>query len=85
VLDDRPAANAHLRNALARHESMGARPLTARTRVEPARLLIDDHEASAEVTKQLTLAQPIASELGMSRLLAQISQLGVNPSGDPGK
>jgi hypothetical protein len=75
VLEDRPAAEAHLRNSLARHEAMGARPLTARTRVELARLLIDDDEASSEVTKQLTLAQVTASELGMNRLLTQISEL----------
>lgn len=66
---------AHLRNSLTEHEAMGARPLTARTRVELARLLHDDHTAAAEVAEQLTFARITATELGMTRLLAQISEL----------
>jgi DNA-binding CsgD family transcriptional regulator len=75
VLADRSAAVAHLRSSLARHEAMGARPLTARTRVELARLLRDDHTAAVEVAEQVRLARDTAAELGMARLLAQISEL----------
>jgi DNA-binding CsgD family transcriptional regulator len=75
VLADRPAAVAHLRHALARHEAMGARPLTARTRIELAHQLRHDHNATAEVAEHVTLARGAATELGMTRLLAQISEL----------
>jgi hypothetical protein len=54
---------------------MGARPLTARNRVELARLLRDDNTAAAEVAEQVTQARVTATELGMARLLAQISEL----------
>jgi DNA-binding CsgD family transcriptional regulator len=75
VLADRSTAVAHLRNSLASHEAMGARPLTARNRVELARLLRDDNTAAAEVAEQVTQARVTATELGMARLLAQISEL----------
>jgi hypothetical protein len=54
---------------------MGARPLTARTRIELAHQLRHDHNATAEVAEHVTLARGAATELGMTRLLAQISEL----------
>jgi DNA-binding CsgD family transcriptional regulator len=72
VLLDRARANEHLRVALARHEDMGARPLAARTHVELARLLRDD-TTTTEASEHLALARTTATELGMTRLLRQIS------------
>jgi DNA-binding CsgD family transcriptional regulator len=76
VLDDRPAASEHLRHALAVHDAMGARPLTARTRFELARLEREDPASVARATEQLALARASAVELGMSLLVAQMDGLG---------
>lgn len=74
VLGDHMTAEAHLRRALVVHEAMGARPLTARTRVELAQRLGAHVPATPEIAEQQTLARATASELGMTRLLAQASQ-----------
>ncbi len=71
VLGNRAAADRHLRQALAMHAAMGARPLTARSRFEMGCLLrgTDDEPRGLE---QLALARATAAELGMEGLVAQI-------------
>jgi DNA-binding CsgD family transcriptional regulator len=75
VLGDDAAARRHLQDALARHEAMAAKPLTARSRMELARRLREDRTAEAEANEHLRLAHASARELGMSRLLQQTQQL----------
>jgi DNA-binding CsgD family transcriptional regulator len=74
LLADRTKATQHLRDALAKHEGMGARPLAARTQLDLARLLRDD-TATTEAAEHLASARATATELGMSRLLKQICAL----------
>jgi DNA-binding CsgD family transcriptional regulator len=74
LLADRTKATQHLRDALAKHEDMGARPLAARTQLDLARLLRDD-TATTEAAEHLASARATATELGMSRLLKQICAL----------
>jgi hypothetical protein len=74
LLADRTRATQHLRDALTKHEGMGARPLAARTQVDLARLLRDD-TATAEASEHLASARATATDLGMSRLLTQICAL----------
>ncbi len=71
VLADSTKAMEHLRVALERHEEMGARPLAARTHAELARLLHDT--STVEAVEHLAAARATAADLGMSRLLTQIS------------
>jgi hypothetical protein len=71
VLADSTKAVEHLRVALERHEEMGARPLAARTHAELARLL--HLTATLEAVEHLAAARATAADLGMSRLLTQIS------------
>jgi DNA-binding CsgD family transcriptional regulator len=75
VLGDDAAARRHLKNALARHEAMAAKPLAARTRMELAQRLRADRTAQVEANEHLTLAHASARKLGMSRLLNQTQQL----------
>lgn len=74
VVGDYPAAESHLRRSLTVHEAMGARPLMARTRVELAQVLSTSDPSTLEIAEQLSLARAMAGELGMTRLLAQISE-----------
>jgi DNA-binding CsgD family transcriptional regulator len=74
VVGDYVAAESHLRRSLSVHETMGARPLIARTRVDLAQVLSARDPSTLEIAEQLSLARAMASELGMTRLLAQTSQ-----------
>ena len=71
VLGDRSNAVGHLRSAIETHDQMGARPLAARTRLELAKVDRGQPACDPEQHELLAAARATASELGMTRLLAQ--------------
>lgn len=76
VLGDDEAAVGHLTDAVARHDRVGARPLAARTRVDLAELLVRRGDGPAAWRALLDAAEPVASELGMARVVERIASLG---------
>lgn len=75
VLDDVEGAVAHLTDAVARLDRVGARPLAARTRVDLAELLTRRTGRSAATRALLDVAGPAAVELGMARLAERVAAL----------
>jgi len=63
ILGDAEAASAHYETALARHESLGARPFAALTRMHWAHLLDDAEPERAEALR--AAARPVVDELGI--------------------
>jgi DNA-binding CsgD family transcriptional regulator len=75
VLGDRSNAVGYLRSAVNTHDQMGARPLAARTRLELAKVHRGQPASDTEQHELLAATRTTASELGMTRLLAQVDDV----------